>query len=187
MDKTMTRAEQAEHTRQLVLDTAQRLFAEQGYDATSLQMVADAMGVTKANVYYYFHTKAEILSAIIAPSLAAVEVLLDSASLIRGKRERTRHVVTGFVDILVGTRAMAALGSSDPAIRRYEKVREASEELRKRGRRVLFGDDPTVDEQIADHFINAVPDIVPMLSDLSDDELREVLTRTCLHILRIPS
>jgi AcrR family transcriptional regulator len=187
MDRTMTRAEQAEHTRQLVLDTAQRLFAEQGYDATSLQMIADAMGVTKANVYYYFHTKAEILTAITSPALAAVEALFDSASQIRGKRERARHVVAGIVDVLVATRAMAAIGNSDPAIRRHKDMHVASEQIRQRGLQVLFGDNPTLDEQIAYQLLNAVPDIIPMLSDLSDDELRDVLTKNCLHILRIPS
>ena len=187
MDKTMTRAEQAEHTRQLVLDTAQRLFAEQGYDATSLQMIADAMGVKKANVYYYFHTKAEILTAITSPALAAVEALLGSASTIRGKRERARHVVAGLVDILVATRAMATMGNSDPAIRRHKDMHVASEQIRQRGLHVLFGDNPTLDEQISYQLLSTVPDIIPMLSELSDEELRDVLTKNCLHILRIPT
>jgi AcrR family transcriptional regulator len=45
-----SRAEQAERTRAAVLDTARRLFAERGFDATSLQLIADTMGVQKANV-----------------------------------------------------------------------------------------------------------------------------------------
>ena len=39
-----TRAVQAERTRQQILETAQRLFTELGYDATSLQMIADETG-----------------------------------------------------------------------------------------------------------------------------------------------
>ena len=37
-----SRAAQAERTRQQILQTARRLFAERGYDATSLQMIADS-------------------------------------------------------------------------------------------------------------------------------------------------
>ena len=51
------RAAQAERTRQQILETAQRLFTELGYDATSLQMIADEMGLTKAAVYYHFRAK----------------------------------------------------------------------------------------------------------------------------------
>ena len=57
---TSTRAAQAERTRQQILETAQRLFAEHGYDATSLQMIADEMGLTKAAVYYHFPAKVDI-------------------------------------------------------------------------------------------------------------------------------
>src|SRR3984893_14479337 len=62
-----TRAVQAEQTRQQILDTAQRLFAELGYDATSLQMIANEMGLTKAAVYYHFHAKRDMLHPAMQP------------------------------------------------------------------------------------------------------------------------
>jgi AcrR family transcriptional regulator len=85
-----TRAEQAEQTRQAVLVTAQRLFAEHGFDATSLQLIADTMGVTKANVYYYFHTKIEILEALLDRSSTAfdADIAVRAAALFdRSPRE----------------------------------------------------------------------------------------------------
>ena len=54
-------------------------FDDHGYDATSLQQIADAMGVTKANVYYYFRTKAAILEALLEPMAGAIGALLDAA------------------------------------------------------------------------------------------------------------
>jgi AcrR family transcriptional regulator len=41
-----SRAAQAEQTRQQIQETAQRRFAELGSDATSVQMIADEMGLT---------------------------------------------------------------------------------------------------------------------------------------------
>src|SRR6266576_1060532 len=99
-----TRAIQADHTRQQILDTAQRLFAELGYDATSLQMIADEMGLTKAAVYYHFRAKSDILHAAMQPGIQRLEVLLDEAAGIRGRRARIEHLVNGFVDFLVQNR-----------------------------------------------------------------------------------
>ena len=75
-----SRAVQAERTRQQILETAQRLFTELGYDATSLQMIADEMGLTKAAVYYHFRAKNEILDAIMLPGVQRLKALLDDAA-----------------------------------------------------------------------------------------------------------
>src|SRR5580698_325677 len=83
-----TRAAQAGRTRQQILETAQRLFAERGYDATSLQMIADEMGLTKAAVYYHFPAKVDIRHALLWPKFEQLKTLLDEAAAIRGRRAR---------------------------------------------------------------------------------------------------
>src|ERR1700685_4077990 len=110
-----TRAVQAEQTRQQILDTAQRLFTEHGYDATSLQMIADEMGLTKAAVYYHFRAKSEILQATMRPGMEWVSLLLDEAALLRGRRARIEHLVNGYVDFLVRHRRYAVTASTAPA------------------------------------------------------------------------
>jgi AcrR family transcriptional regulator len=47
--------------RERILDTALKLFNEQGYDKTSLREVAEQIGVTKAALYYHFEKKEDIL------------------------------------------------------------------------------------------------------------------------------
>jgi AcrR family transcriptional regulator len=49
-----------------ILSVAARLFAEQGYRATSLQDVADVFGMTRPAVYYYFPSKEELLYSIMS-------------------------------------------------------------------------------------------------------------------------
>ena len=50
-------AAKGEKTRQKILDAAERLFADQGFDATSVESIAAAAGVNKALIYYYFKDK----------------------------------------------------------------------------------------------------------------------------------
>ena len=47
-------------TRQQIRAVALELFAEQGYERTSLREIAERLGVTKAAVYYHYRTKEEI-------------------------------------------------------------------------------------------------------------------------------
>ena len=47
-----------------VLDAAWDLFADHGVSGTSLQMIADAVGITKAAVYHQFRTKDHIVIAV---------------------------------------------------------------------------------------------------------------------------
>jgi AcrR family transcriptional regulator len=51
-------------TRDRILDTALQLFTEKGFDATSLQAIADRLGFTKAAIYYHFRSKEDILMAL---------------------------------------------------------------------------------------------------------------------------
>lgn len=70
-EKSKTEAElspRQRHKRQLtrtILDKACMLFARKGYDGTSLTDIAEAAGLTRAAVYYYFKNKEALLEAII--------------------------------------------------------------------------------------------------------------------------
>src|SRR3982751_2487257 len=50
---------------QEILATAAALFGERGYDAVSLEDVADRLDVTKGSLYYYFASKDELVTAAI--------------------------------------------------------------------------------------------------------------------------
>ena len=51
------RASRSETTRTLLLDTAERLFALQGYDATGVRQIAEEAGVNLGAIHYYWRTK----------------------------------------------------------------------------------------------------------------------------------
>jgi AcrR family transcriptional regulator len=181
-----SRAVQAERTRQQILHTAQRLFNEHGYDATSLQMIADELGLTKAAVYYYFPAKVDIRHEIMRPGVERLKALLDEAAAIRGRRARVEYLVNGFVDFFVESRRYGVMTSNDPAAKR-EQLDKEPQSIRRCLLALMFGDNPTAKERLAFAAVSVIPEHLPELADLSDDELREALRTTMLHILRVPS
>lgn len=50
--------------RQAILDAATRLFIEKGFGGTNINDIADAVGVTRTALYYYFPSKESILEAL---------------------------------------------------------------------------------------------------------------------------
>jgi len=71
----------ADQTKEAILDAAERLFAEQGFDATSLRAVTAEAGTNLAAVNYHFGSKSALLPAVVARILVPVcqrqLVLLD--------------------------------------------------------------------------------------------------------------
>jgi AcrR family transcriptional regulator len=53
-----------DETKARILAVAERLFAERGFDATSVDSVAAAAGVNKALIYYHFRDKAELMGSL---------------------------------------------------------------------------------------------------------------------------
>jgi TetR/AcrR family transcriptional regulator, cholesterol catabolism regulator len=51
--------------RQELIDVAARVFAVRGYEAASIQDIADELGILKGSVYYYIDTKQELLFAVL--------------------------------------------------------------------------------------------------------------------------
>jgi AcrR family transcriptional regulator len=59
------RQRQAAARREQILETALKLFAEQGFDATSTRQIAREAGIAEGLIFHYFPTKASLLTAIL--------------------------------------------------------------------------------------------------------------------------
>ena len=66
-----------EEARQRIGAVAAELFAERGYGGASMQTIADAAGVNKAMLYYYYASKRDLYSSIIESGLQALSGVLD--------------------------------------------------------------------------------------------------------------
>ena len=60
-----------------ILDTAQKLFYEKGYEQTSINAIIDEIGVSKGAFYYYFNSKEELLDSLVDRSALAISELID--------------------------------------------------------------------------------------------------------------
>jgi AcrR family transcriptional regulator len=74
-----------EQTRRLIVDTAIRLFGEQGYEKTTMRAIASAAGLSVGNAYYYFPSKEalvqEFYQDLQRQHAAAVQPVLIAAPL----------------------------------------------------------------------------------------------------------
>lgn len=61
-----TAAPHGERTRELILQTALRLFQERGYERTTMRAIAEAAGLSASNAYYYFRSKDHLVQAFYA-------------------------------------------------------------------------------------------------------------------------
>ncbi len=64
-------------TRQRIQDVALRLFAERGYEKTSLREIAEELEVTKAALYYHFKTKEDILISLFEDLTRPMDELIE--------------------------------------------------------------------------------------------------------------
>lgn len=89
-------------TRQHIVEEADRLFYERGFEATSLAHIAAAVQISRGNFYYHFRTKDEILDAVIIRRLDTTRAMLDRWQAQGGD---ALDRIFCFIDILVMNRA----------------------------------------------------------------------------------
>jgi AcrR family transcriptional regulator len=91
----------ASETRQQIVDVADRLFYEHGFEASSFADIAKDVGLSRGNFYYHFKTKDEILDAVIARRVSNTRAMLDAwEQAAPSPAERIRS----FVRILIANR-----------------------------------------------------------------------------------
>ena len=96
------RQRQAAARREQILETALKLFAAQGFDATSTRQVAKEAGIAEGLIFHYFPTKASLLTALLENRRSfrsELRVILDGAED-RPAPEVLREVASGWLATL---------------------------------------------------------------------------------------
>jgi AcrR family transcriptional regulator len=172
-----TKAASATDSRQRFIDVAVRLFTQRSFAGTSLQMIADELGVTKAAVYHHFHTREELLNAVVEPMLGQLQLIVDAAEKQRSVHARAEYMLVGYADLAVRNRDFIAVLAADPgAIDMLRSQRDLGA-LIDRQIKLLADVDPGPGGQVkAALVMSGIAGAVgPTLFDLDDDALREHL------------
>ncbi|WP_030712154.1 TetR/AcrR family transcriptional regulator [Streptomyces sp. NRRL S-237] len=89
-------------TRQRIQDVALELFAEQGYEKTSLREIAERLEVTKAALYYHFKTKEDIIISIFEDLTRPIDELITWAEGQPRTLETKREVLRRYSEAMAG-------------------------------------------------------------------------------------
>ncbi|MFJ2606746.1 TetR/AcrR family transcriptional regulator [Streptomyces sp. NPDC091279] len=97
-----TKQQRRGNTRQRIQDVALELFAEQGYEKTSLREIAERLDVTKAALYYHFKTKEEILVSIFEDLSQPIEALIEWGRRQPQNLATKQEIIRRYSDVLAG-------------------------------------------------------------------------------------
>jgi AcrR family transcriptional regulator len=174
---------------QRIIKAAVELFAEHGVGGTSLQMIADAVGVTKAAVYHQFPAKDQIVLAVAQAELANVETAIAAAEAETDPTRAREVLVEHMVDLAVQRRRMESTLVGDPVIVRFFARHAPYRRVMDRLYRILLGANANGDDRVsAAMFTAAIGGAVmhPLVADLDDETLRAELLRLARRFLDLP-
>jgi AcrR family transcriptional regulator len=162
-----------------ILDAALMLIGEHGVGGTSLQMIADAVGVTKAAVYHQFRTKDEIVVALTERELGGLEEALEAAEAEDHPPRALEVLLERVIDVAVERRGAASTLQFDPVVVRLLAEQQPFQQFVQRLYGVLVGDagdDARVTAAMLSGAI-AVGVVHPLVADVDDETLRSQLLR----------
>jgi AcrR family transcriptional regulator len=172
-----------------VLVAALDLFADHGVSGTSLQMIADAIGVTKAAVYHQFKSKDEIIIAVTEMQLARLEEALEEAEGADDRPQSRELLLNRVIEMAVEQRRMVGIMQSDPVIIRFLAEHKPFQAFLERLYAALIGDDTGPETLVQAAMLSgAIGSAVkhPLVAHLDDATLRSHLLRLMRRLVDLP-
>ena len=164
-----------------IIAAALDLFAQHGVAGTSLQMIADQIGNTKAAVYYHYKTKEQIVLAVAEAELARMEATIDDAEQESSWPKARDRLLNNMIDLAVDRRQTVGTILIDPGITRFVPDNKSFRRVMTRMNRLLMGTEAGPDAAIRTATLIAAISgtaISPLVVDFDDDTLR----RQLLHL-----
>jgi AcrR family transcriptional regulator len=120
-------------TRVRIQQVALELFAEQGYDKTSLREIAERLDVTKAALYYHFKSKEDIVRSLVGDYMGQVDALIAWAKTQPRTRETRGEILARYVQIVAdGSDVFRMLHHNQAAVNSLAAAKERGSVFRER-------------------------------------------------------
>lgn len=171
-----------------VLDAALDLIATHGVSGTSLQMIADAVGITKAAVYHQFRTKEQIVIAVTERELGRLAPALEAAEAFDDGPQARDALLVGVIEMAVRDRRLVRTLQFDPVVVRLLAEHKPFQVFMGRLYQVLLSDAGLDGRIEAAMFSGALSTAVmhPLVADIDDDTLLDRVTDLSRRLLGLP-
>jgi AcrR family transcriptional regulator len=175
---------------QRIVAAALKLFSRHGVGGTSLQMIADEIGVTKAAVYHQYPTKDEIVLVAAEAELANLEQVIRNAEALPRGRKAQDMLVEGIVDLAIARRREMGNILTDPVIADHFAGDEVFGDVMHRLHRLVAGNESGPEARVRTATLTAAVSgtvMHPFVAGLDDVVLREELLRLARRFLGLPN
>jgi AcrR family transcriptional regulator len=143
-----------ERTRTAILETAETLFARQGFSETSLQQIGEAAGFARSTPAYFFQSKQELYDAVLRGALERARETMrpafETAGANASPEDALDALVGRFLDFLAGDRNYVLLMQREALAERPSLATLLDQEALEETRRAIID---AVRDEDADHVI----------------------------------
>ena len=134
-------------TRHRIQQVARELFSQKGVQRTSLQDIADHLGITKPALYYHFRSREDLVRSILQPLLDEGQAFVTEQERRRGRSRATpQELLEGYFDFHYKHRADLVLVVSELTTLADLGLIDLMLSWRERLTRLVFGSRPTLEQ-----------------------------------------
>ncbi|MFZ0251484.1 MAG: helix-turn-helix domain-containing protein [Acidimicrobiales bacterium] len=174
---------------QRTIEAAMDLFGDHGVSGTSLQMVADALGVTKAAVYHQFKSKDSLVLAVAEVGMAPLQDAIVAAEAEPSRVQGRAVLLTRVIDLAVERRRWVHALQGDPVIVRLLTSHEPLLDLVTRVYGLLLDSEADPGGQVRAAIVAAAIGgaiVNPLVARLDDATLRAELIEVTRRLFELP-
>lgn len=143
-----TKQQRRGNTRQRIQDVALGLFAEQGYEKTSLREIAERLDVTKAALYYHFKTKEEIIVSLFEDLTQPIEELIEWGRGQPHTLETKQEIVRRYSEALAGAEPLFRFMQENQATVRELRIGDTFKDRMRGLRDILINPEAELVDQV---------------------------------------
>ncbi|MFB7599265.1 TetR/AcrR family transcriptional regulator [Streptomyces sp. NPDC056160] len=143
-----TKQQRRGNTRQRIQDVALELFAEQGYEKTSLREIAERLDVTKAALYYHFRTKEEIIVSLFEDLTQPIQDLIEWGRGQPHTLETKQEIVRRYSDALAGASPLFRFMQENQATVRELRIGDTFKDRMRGLRDIIIDPDASLTDQV---------------------------------------
>ena len=171
----------AADTRAEIRAVAAELFAQRGFEQTSLREIAERLGITKAALYYHFPSKNELMASLVEPLIEGLRLLAEDVE--RDAPQDPRRIVEEFYEICVRHRlVLRGLVRDVHAVQELD-ILPVMVHWRERVDAVLVGSDDPADRVRAVVALGGLQDTVAVFDDVELSGVRDAAIAAAMRAL----